>query len=181
MKKLLVMAVAMLATIAASAQVYVGGSFGLSRNTSEDVSHFIIAPEVGYNLSEKWAVGGTIDFDYTKDGEVKSTVFSLAPYARYTCFTAVDNRLRLFVDGGFGIGFGKSKAGGQSSDTVTAFSIGFKPGVSFALSDNFSIVAHMGFLGYEGGNDAAKQAGIDETFGLNLSSMNLSFGFYYSF
>ena len=181
MKKLLVMAVAMVASIAASAQIYVGGSFGLSRNTSDDVTTFLIKPEVGYNLSEKWAVGGIVDFNYTKDGDVKSTVFSIEPYARYTYFSAVDNRLRLFVDGGFGIGFGKAKKDGHSGDTVAAFEIGLKPGVSFALSDNFSLVAHMGFVGYQGGNHAAKLAGIDEKFGIDLSSMNLSFGFYYNF
>lgn len=181
MKKLVLMAIAMVLSVAASAQAYVGGSFGITRNTTEDQTYFLIQPEVGYNLSDKWAVGGILDFTYNNHGEGHSTVFSIEPYARYTFFQAVDNRLRLFLDGGFGIGFGKSKIDGHSSDTVTAFEIGLKPGVSFALSERFSLVAHMGFLGYQGGNDAAKDAGIDETFGLNLSTMNLSFGFYYNF
>lgn len=47
----------MLVAIAASAQVYVGGQVGLWRNTDDNHSKFSIAPEVGYNLSDKWAVG----------------------------------------------------------------------------------------------------------------------------
>ena len=39
------------------AQVYVGGTVGLWHNDDLDANFFKLEPEVGYNLSEKWAGG----------------------------------------------------------------------------------------------------------------------------
>ena len=58
---------------------------------------------------------------------------------------------------------------------------GFRPGVALNLSEKFSLVAHVGFLGYQGGNRPAKNNGAPENWGLDLSSNNLMFGFYYHF
>ncbi len=46
MKKFLLAAGLMLATLAASAQLYVGGTVGLNRNTTENVTEFTVAPEI---------------------------------------------------------------------------------------------------------------------------------------
>ncbi len=42
-------------------------------------------------------------------------------------------------------------------------------------------MAHFGFLGYEGVNDGAKEAGYKEGFGLRFSGDAMSLGFYYNF
>ncbi len=181
MKKFLLAAVAIFATLTASAQLYVGGSFGLNRNTTENTTVFNIEPEIGYNFNDTWSFGATIGYGYNYNDGLKTDVFEISPYARWNFFSCVDNRLKLFVDGGFGIGGGKSKFEDNSSDTVVLFNIGFKPGVSFALNEHFSLVTHLGFFGYEGGNDAAKDAKFPEKFGIDLSSLNLTFGFYYTF
>lgn len=180
MKKLLVMAIAMIATLAASAQAYTGGAIGFMRNTSANKTTFTIAPELGFNLSDTWAIGGVVDFSYLKTKEGHSTMFEIDPYARYTFYKADNSKLKLFIDGGVDLGFGSSKLKGESSGTAVSFGIGLNPGVSYALSDNFSLVAHLGFLGYKGGNDKYKQL-HDEVFGFDFSTMNLSFGFYYNF
>ncbi len=75
------------------------------------------------------------------------------------------------VDGGFGISTGKHKG----FDSETGFEIGFKPGLAFNLTENFSLVAHYGFLGYRdkyNGNSVS---------GLSLSGNGLSFSLYYKF
>ena len=161
MKKFLLAAVAIFATLTASAQLYVGGSFGLNRNTTENTTVFNIEPEIGYNFNDTWSFGATIGYGYNYNDGLKTDVFEISPYARWNFFSCVDNRLKLFVDGGFGIGGGKSKFEDNSSDTVVLFNIGF--------------------FGYEGGNDAAKDAKFPEKFGIDLSSLNLTFGFYYTF
>ena len=63
---------------------------------------------------------------------------------------------------------------------INTFGIGFKPGVAVNLNEKLSFVAHVGFLGYE--NEKVK--GDDKStnsFGLDLSGNNLSFGVYYNF
>ncbi len=79
------------------------------------------------------------------------------------------------------LSFGATKYRKISSDTLFAFGIGFKPGISINPTDKFSIVAHIGELGYWGANDAGKAAGLTSHWGLNFSTLNLNIGFYYNF
>ena len=58
MKKGLLLVVVMLATIAVKAQdIYVGGSLNVWRNSTGNTTSFKIAPEIGYNFNETWALG----------------------------------------------------------------------------------------------------------------------------
>lgn len=181
MKKIISAAIVLFAALSASAQYYAGGSFAIDRNTTDNVTEFIIAPEVGYGINDNWAVGVSLGYDHTYNDGLKTDIFEVNPYARYTYFKTDNNLVNLFIDGGFGIGFGKSKNEDYKSETITAYNIGFKPGVALNLSEKFAVVAHFGFLGYEGGNDAAKEANIPEKLGLNFSTMNLDLGFYINF
>ena len=62
-----------------------------------------------------------------------------------------------------------------STPTGAGFEIGFKPGISFNLTDNFSLVAHYGFLGYR-----TKYNGSSVS-GLSLSGNEISLSLYYCF
>lgn len=141
MKKILAIAVLALAAASASAQAYVGGSLGLTRNTTENETNFTIAPEVGYNLDSTWAIGATVKYSYTYNNGYKTNIGGIAPYARYTYFSAVYNRLNLFVDGTFTLGIGKAKYEDLESDTVFVWDIGFRPGVSFNITKT-SVLYH---------------------------------------
>lgn len=165
--------------VTASAQVYLGGSLGYAHKTIEmtdedgdkfDVKSdmFTIAPEIGYNLSEQWAVGAAIEYTWLKDAYNQ---FGIKPYARYTYFRTDNNLVSLFVDGGFNLGIQKPKGG----DSECTWGIGFEPGISLNLTEKFSLVAHVGFLGYRDLKAAGK------TYGLSLDGNDLSFGFYYNF
>lgn len=159
---------------------YVGGSLNLWRDGSEKKTTIGITPELGYNLNDNWSVAGSISYQYVHVTGADNNMFAIAPYARYTYFKS--GIVGLFVDGGFGFGFGKtSYKGGGSSDTSSIFEIGFRPGISLSITDEFSFVAHVGFLGYKGANDAAKVVGYSDAWGLALDNQDLSFGFYYSF
>lgn len=182
MKKIVALLLLAVASLSAYAQdCFVGGSFGFDRDFTENQTAFTIAPEIGYKFDSKWAAAVSLAYNYDYTKGVKTNVFSINPYVRYTYFATDNNLVNLFVDGGFGVGFGKAKYEDVSGDSMTVWNIGFKPGVAFNLTEKFSIVAHMGFLGYEGCNDAAEAAGVDKKFGLNFDTMNLNLGFYYNF
>ena len=56
------MALVAVMSLTASAQVYVGGSVGLWRDYNANETSFNLIPEVGYNLSDKWAIGLQIGY-----------------------------------------------------------------------------------------------------------------------
>ncbi|MCI9286054.1 MAG: porin family protein [Muribaculaceae bacterium] len=183
MKKVLLMALMAIMTLAATAQErkwYAGGQLTLGRTTTElsgvslKSTQVAVMPELGYNLTDKFALGAIFGVDYRKTGDSKLTTFNINPYARATYFQT--DLISLFVDGGVGFGIGRA-----NGHTAVTYQIGFRPGVSLNLSDRFSLVAHVGFLGYQSGNRPAKRNGAPENWGLDLNSNNLLFGFYYHF
>ena len=182
MKKILTLAVIAIAYVtAASAQVFVGGSFSLERNTTKNETNFTIAPEIGHNFNSKTAIGGTLEFTHNYSDGISTNIFSVNPYFRYKFLHAADGRLTIFVDTTAGVGIGNAKVGGEKSETAATWDVGFKPGIAYDLSKHFTIVAHLGFIGYNGANHAAKYAGFDNKFGIDFSSSNLEFGLSYSF
>ena len=144
MKKIMMIAAMMVATLSANAQAYVGGGIGF-QTTSNGV-----------------------------DVSVKTDVFSINPYARYT-FVKFE-KVNLFVDGG--VGYTHTKAGDAKNNQ---FAIGLMPGVAVNLNEKLSFVAHVGFLGYKYDKDDYEGAKAANTFGLDLDGTNLSFGLYYNF
>lgn len=165
MKKVILSLVIAVIALSANAQIYLGGSFGITHDGESKLTNFIIAPEVGYNFNEKWAIATEIGFSHYNLDETSSNIFFIAPYARYSFFEK--NIFRLFIDGGLGF----STATGE----VNGFQIGFKPGIAIKASEHFSFVAKYGFLGYR------DQYLLNSVSGLSLSTDDLSIGFHYEF
>lgn len=169
MKKfLLVLCVAALG-LTAKAQVYVGGSFGITHNGNTDVTTFTIAPEVGYKFSEKWAFAAELGYTH-KNADANVNSFHVAPYARWSFFSK--GMFRMFVDGG--LGFSTSKV--EDHSRKNGFEIGIKPGIALDLSKNFSFVTKYGFLGFR--DDYKYNNSVS---GISASSEDLSIGFLYTF
>ena len=64
-KVLLAMVAALLMTVSASAQVYLGGNFGIAStkvNDGDNVTTYAILPEIGYNIDKTWAIGTVVGF-----------------------------------------------------------------------------------------------------------------------
>lgn len=171
-KTLFAVAFAMVAMVS-SAQVYVGGALGL-KSTSDDnrnASSFTFAPEVGYVLSENVSFGAS--FNYTSnstkteilDAEVKTNTYTwnFNPYVRYTFFNA--GILSCFVDGVV------SLSGVKDDDNN--FGIYAKPGIALSVTENVSLVSHLGALGWSNANNS--------TFVLNADASIASVGVYYTF
>lgn len=95
MKKILMIVVVMMAALSSYAQeMYLGGGISLWRDCDADVTSFSISPDFGYNLNERWAVGGEVVFSHegthydVGDEKVSSHInsFAIAPYARYSFY-----------------------------------------------------------------------------------------------
>lgn len=91
MKKIMLSLAMALVSVCASAQVYIGGTAGISSNKIGDgdsKTAYTLMPEIGYQFNNKWEAGLEIGI---KKGEVcklspvgESTTFKVAPYVRYT-------------------------------------------------------------------------------------------------
>ena len=179
MKKLFLLFAAVVVSLTAGAQMYVGGEAGFWREWQKgaNMTDFSIKPEVGYNLNENWAIGMAFGYEYEYWDGKKMNTFEVAPYVRYTY--AKLGPVNLFLDGGFGFSTFKIKEKGVSSDAQNAWSVGLKPGLSVNLTEKLSFIAHFGSLGY---SDADGNNGFGRNgFGFNVNGNNLLFGMLYNF
>ena len=184
MKKIMMTLAAVCVAATMNAQAYIGGGLGFQTTKQGENTNTVIMvePELGYNLDENWAVGISLGYGHTKQStevrgvetSVKTDVFTIAPYARYT-FVKLD-KVNVFVDGG--LSYTHTKVGDAKNNT---FAIGFKPGVAVNLNEKLSFVTHVGFLGYQNSKDDVDGAKAANTFGFDLDGSNLSFGLYYNF
>ena len=206
MKKVMLMVAFMVATVAASAQVYIGGGFGFNsskpaqpENANIDATTTIsIIPEIGYKLSDKWTVGLGIGFSYIKNPDLeyagvsadKEIDFVINPYARYHFVKW--NKVGLFIQGGLSYTSGKGTVeadddNGLESDvdgTVSTFYIGFKPGIQVDLSEKLSLVATVGNLGWSTtsyGGDVWENYDASSTFDFGVDLSQINFAMYYNF
>lgn len=117
MKKIMLSLMMALVSVCASAQVYIGGTAGISSNKIGDEDSktaYKLIPEIGYQFNNKWDAGievGIQKGDVCKIARVgDATTFTIAPYVRYT---AVESKVvDLFFEGTIGYG-SVSKGGGD--------------------------------------------------------------------
>ena len=197
MKKMILTALVAVASLAANAQVWVGGEVGFSATkTTIDGDKqgagaaFNLLPEIGYTLNDKFDIALTIGLSHknsngkyyagsqnfdTFDGnleDVNRNAFTINPYVRYKFAKTGD--FTFFVDGGFS--YTMIHYSGVD-DNGNQWALGIKPGISYGLTDKVSLVAHVGDLGYA----FYKQGDVkSNTFDMGLSN-SISFGAYVSF
>lgn len=186
MKKFYMTMVALLVAVAASAQVYVGGNFGVTSvsvdNSGDDDSEtaYSFVPEVGYNFDKNWAAGISIGwakgtcFGFETDGRS----FSVEPYVRCTFYRS--DLISVFCDGAVGY------AHAYDGTDVDVTRIGVKPGVALNVG-KFSMVAHVGFLGWQQAKTKTEHHYYDDDelkvneWGVDVNGANLQLGLYYNF
>lgn len=182
------MLVVAMMSLAANAQVYVGGQVGLWRNSDANHTNFTLVPEIGYKYSDKLdlgvQIGFTHDYNGTDEGwaNVKTNGVIVSPYARWSFVEY--GPVSLFLDGTFGVNSYKSKGevDGREvkGDSQVGWQIGVRPGVKVALAKNIDFVATAGFLGYRDADDNYSSFGEDG-FGFSVNATNLNFGMLYTF
>ena len=173
MKKIMIVAVAMLMAFTAKAQIYVGGNVGL--DASSGYFGLNVLPEVGYNINDKMSVGAVLGVDMAnwKEDTQRTDIF-IIPYFRYTFLDL--GPVKLFADARLDLNFSSSKNYDILADkwddptTGTFWGIGIAPGIAIPLTDKLSVVGHLGYLGYR-----------YETFTLSADATDLTVGVYYCF
>ena len=160
--------------LSASAQEhkwFIGGEAGFwsAKEGSLKTTLISVVPEIGYNVTDNFAVAASLGYQNTKIGGFKSDGFLINPYVRYTFLKS--GIVSAFIDGGAAFGL---------SD-IEGFQVGISPGVAISLTNRFSVVAHFGFLGYNDGKGVGNYSVLGKGFGLDLSGYQSQFGFYYSF
>ena len=181
MKKIYLTLVALVMTVAASAQVFVGGEVGFWRNTDDNHTTFNVAPQIGYNLNNEWALGIEIGYEHDYKKGWKTNGVGVAPFARYTAGKV--GPVALIFDGGFGFNTYSVKYKDNDSDeSYNSWEIGIKPGVKVSLAKNVDFIASLGFFGYRDNdnNKIARPYG-EKGFGFDFSTNDLRFGVVYNF
>lgn len=152
MKKVFSFAAAVLLSLSASAQVYVGGGLGFKYQHVEgggNATAFSLVPEVGYCINEKFAVGAQVGMDYIKvKGADGQTGWLADAYGRYT-FGEVGS-VKFF--GELALGYEWCRVNGV---TPGNFTIALRPGASVALSEKCSLVGRFDIMSYKIGNKYA--------------------------
>lgn len=209
MKKLFILVAAALLSISANAQWYVGGTLGLNvdgNKTTSAVStsnstdfKFNLAPEVGYYLSDKLAVGGFLNintgFNNSKNEAIEDTEdgltrfgWSIEPYVKYK-FWGI-GKFGIWGQAGVWIGTSttKVKAAADSSVPTVNYGIEVLPVLTYDLNEHFTLDAYIDCvsLSYNGSCHNDKKNDIKSTsnsFGLGAATRGqiLSVGFHYNF
>ena len=130
---------------------------------------FGLAPEFGYFISDRFAVGLGAGFNYFSDKQgdndaVGTIIWGVNPYARF--YPVKVDRFGLYLQ--LGVNYVSRKR--EGSDATNLFSVGITPGISYYLSERVAIHATFGFLGY---THLGKEK---DAFGLNLDGNTLIFG-----
>lgn len=172
MKKLLsVLAIAAMASTA-HAQLWFGGSIGISNdggiNKTSEYKHktaanskVSLAPMVGFGLNEQLSIGGKLNivtstskrFQYDADNKetviknVTNTV-GVTPFVRYTF--AEFNKFGLMAEAGLPIAYSSTKNvdGSETTkgDPTTSVGLYAVPMLTYGLNDHFSLECTLDFL-----------------------------------
>ncbi len=181
-----------------------------SNGHDQDGSSFKLLPEIGYQLDQDISIGVQIGYSHgyaafgsltvtdfkaamntavstsmdIYEDDYKLNSFTFAPYVRYTF--ARFGKANLFFEGSVGYTSVKAddtpkvqNAGGgeQKMDVVE---IALRPGISFQLSDNISLLAKLGSLGWMQAKEKESDMKINR-FGLDMDTYNLLFGLNFHF
>ncbi len=166
-----------------------------NNNRNGDSFGFDISPKAGYFINDNLVLGLGLGYGYNKTETEdnsrqdfplisESNSISFFPYVKK--FFPIGNKFSLHLQGE--ARFSNFKNESKRDDSLTesesrVFLIGIRPGLSFKISDNFLIQSHIGLLSFQNRNTETDNSDDgntleynSSTFGLNLTSSNISLG-----
>lgn len=174
MKKVLTVIALAFAAMNMSAQnMYVGG--GVRFESTSDETLFAIQPEVGYQLNDKFGIGGVIGFGTSGSGNTRYSEFIIKPYVRHQILN-IGGNVNLFFD--YELAF--QNAGIKDAKTNT-FLIGIEPGLAYNLNSKLSVVTHLGLVGYQSSKLDVSGSKAVNKFTIKGLTQNVSLSLYYNF
>ena len=174
MKKYLALAVLAMAAVTASAQhnMWMGGSMSVNTDSNDQAEknskEFTIAPEMGFNFSDHWAMGIALAYSH-QNQDIITNSFAINPFVRYTCSTV--GNFCFFLD--TGVGYGIHHINGVD-DNINHLKIGMNPGMKYCINDRMGLVAHMGEISF---THAWQDDEKTDNFHASIID-DISFGFY---
>ena len=161
MKKFFAIAALAVASLTVNAQTWIGGSFGFNWDKSKDegakaTTSWEIAPEVGHDIDETWAIAIKLGVNSSKHGD--------------------DDELHLALAGAVGFLDGGLAYKSHGSHKGNSFGIGIKPGVAYKVAEGISLEAKFGGFGW---TTFSKDGGNKDKFGLGVDTEDLSFGIFF--
>lgn len=166
----------------------VGGQVGFETSKIKDTdikeNSFSINPTVGYFVSDNWAVGTGIGYNWAKseDGsnETKTNAFQVAPFAR----NYVGNgQFRFFSQLSVPMAWGKVTAEDNSKKTENKFEtygVELAPGFAFFPTNNIGIELKVRGLYFESAKNKTADV-TTNTFGLDANSLAPTLGVQFAF
>lgn len=111
------------------------GGAGAGVGWDGEYCEMAVAPEIGYEFNEKWALGAKVKFE-SFEGEF---FLSGDPYIRYNLW----NNERVYVD--------LKLHADMSLDNLDAYNlVGFTPSLRYRLSDKWELKTDLGTVGARG-------------------------------
>ncbi|MBQ8050305.1 MAG: outer membrane beta-barrel protein [Bacteroidaceae bacterium] len=155
MKKLM-MILALVCSVNASAQWFVGG--GTNFGYIKDNFQFSFHPQAGYEFNDRWAVGFGLGFTLVND------IYGYAePYVRFNCW----NNDKLFVDV-------KARAEFIFGHGAEGAQVGLSPSLRYKINDHWQVYGDAGLFG-------AEKVGGDWAPAFGVGSIGISTGVIYKF
>lgn len=159
-------------------KVFVGGAVTYWNNTKDKTLVIDLCPEVGYLFNDTWGVGLLTGYEHEKEKEeghtVRSDAFKISPFARYYYYHR--GPFNLFVDGGFGLNFGRVKVG-NITENKHGVEFGLRPGACADLTEGLCLCLRMGFIGYRRNYFSGEEPRIgNDGFGLRFAPEELMIG-----
>lgn len=142
--------------------------FSKFKNGDVKTTMYGLAPEAGYYITDKVSLGVGIYYNHLerKNGDLKqkNELFGFNVYGRY--YMCGTDKFNFYMQAGFDLA--NNNPHGAESNTYWA--AGVNPGISYALSERFTLTGAFGFLGYQ------KFASKNDAFGLDLDFNTLQLG-----
>ena len=161
MKKYFLLITLVIASMSASAQVYLGGSLGFS--TKAKGSSFYVTPELGYAINDMWSVGAYMNVEGSGGQALKWTAtWDVNPYVRYTFLNT--RIVSCFLDG---------KMGFSTRNGARELDFGICPGVKVALGNNWKLMSRLGYFGWTNAGNGKYALSAD----LAITSVGLFYEF----
>ena len=157
MKKVILIASLVLATTFVTAQNrwFVGGTASIGY---VDKFTFGIEPQVGYEITDRWAVGSSIGMTLVSGYGATAVLGSAEPFVRFCVWHNELVYIDLSAVGGF-----------VFDDELEGCLVGLRPGLRFRLNDHWDVAANLGLFGAQFINGS----GWTPAFGLSASSAAL--------
>ena len=123
----------------------IGGALNLQ--TTKNNSNFSLTPNIGFLAARNFAIGGALNLNFSKQGDVQNNLVGVGPFLRYY-FGKTQTKPFLITEGSY------LNVSSESTDPVTNIKtktktdgVGFLIGLGFAAFVN-DVVAVEGLTGY---------------------------------